>query len=231
MPCFQIQPQDHRPDSPASLGGSPLLPADQPWPACEHCQTPMTFFLQFPVQAEWKTKLKPGSQLSLFMCLKHSDPLMPPLQPKLKGELPQRFWELKASDREYSQFLLQLTPPEQALVAQSARPGLVPRSLRFEPHAEALQPGGRTKLGEALFKIGGTPSWFQDPEKYTCCCGAAMDFLFQIPKDMEFPKQSEAPVQENTFSDDHYLFFLGNEVYVFACRAQCHPQALWPISQ
>ncbi|MEZ0374606.1 MAG: DUF1963 domain-containing protein [Candidatus Sericytochromatia bacterium] len=231
MTCQQITFLDYLTGSRDSLGGTPLLPAGQAWPECEHCRTPMSFFLQFDVASEWETGLVPGSHLSLFMCLKHDDPVMPPLQPEIQGQLPERYWELTAEARQYSQFLLQLAPAGTGLQPQDVRPGVLPQTLSFTPHSEEITDTGRLKLGEALFKIGGMPSWFQEPETYTCCCGAAMDFLCEIPKDYEFPKQPQAPAQENSYSDSHYSFFLGNEVYIFACRAQCHPQALWPISQ
>jgi hypothetical protein len=85
--------------------------------------------------------------------------------------------------------------------------------------------------GLALFKIGGQPMWVQGPAIHTCQCGSPMGFLCQVPENYPFPKAPNAPVQPDCISDSEYGFLLGNEIYIFACEAQCSPFAVYPVAQ
>jgi hypothetical protein len=120
-----------------------------------------------------------------------------------------------------------LNPPGPSTTAPLADPFLEPAALGLVPYQDAA-PDGR---GHQLFKLGGTPSWAQDPERYRCACGAEMRYLAQVPENFGFIKQEEAPEQPDAFDDDSYGLFLGNEVYFHACAARCHPGAVWPINQ
>ena len=31
--------------------------------------------------------------------------------------------------------------------------------------------------------------------------------------------------------DEQAQLFLGNEIYILACPARCHPEAAWPVAQ
>jgi hypothetical protein len=80
-------------------------------------------------------------------------------------------------------------------------------------------------------KLFGHPSWAQDPENHLCCCGKPMRLLLQIPESAGFDMAAGAPQQPNSFWGSQYCLFLGNELYLLACTAQCHPLALWPVLQ
>ena len=64
------------------------------------------------------------------------------------------------------------------------------------------------RVGRSEFKIGGVPSWAQDPAFYRCACGAEMVYLSQVPVDLGFEKRADRPEQPDTFSSDHYGLFL-----------------------
>ena len=53
-----------------------------------------------------------------------------------------------------------------------------------------------------------------------------MVFLGQVPENFG----SDIWPMRDRGSDQAQLF-LGNEVYIFACPARCHPEALWPALQ
>src|SRR6185503_9030224 len=96
---------------------------------------------------------------------------------------------------------------------------------------ESFAPASHFLVGSGGVKVGGTPSWVQQPEVHVCCCGSRMAFIGQVPLDHPFPKLPDAPEQPDTFSAEDYCLFLGNETYLFACERQCHPGAVWPVLQ
>lgn len=214
-----------------SLGGNPALAADQVWPHCEQCQTPMNLYLQLDLKPEFGLPFEAHSHLLFFACLTHADPPMPPLTPALSGQLPETYWQRPESDREYCQYRLWLNRPASDTVVHPSEPALKYQRLDFEATPETLESSGRVQLGSQGFKLGGAPSWAQDPENYTCACGAPMAFVLQIPADFEFAKTPEGPRQTNSYNEQSYLLFLGNEIYIMACTAQCKPEALWPVAQ
>jgi len=156
------------------------------------------------------------------MCPVHND--IPELQSP--GRLPERFWELGPGH-----FRLYLTRPGVGEQSAETEPHLRPFGLRFAPSPEEIQVVGAVRIGSQGLKVAGEPSWAQDPEWYTCACGSEMAFIAQVPENFPFPKNSSAPEQPDTFSADDYCLFLGNEVYLFGCTAQCHPEAIWPVLQ
>ena len=81
-----------------------------------------------------------------------------------------------------------------------------------------------------MFKVGGTPSWAQDPEYYRCACGADLMYLCHVPEGMEFAVHPGQPEQPYSLGDSYGLF-LSNEVYLLACPAHCDPAAVWPVNQ
>jgi hypothetical protein len=227
-----------------SIGGRPVLPAGFDWPACD-CGERMVLFLQFDILQEFGLPFAQGSHLSVFMCPVHND------APEMfdAPQLPQGFWDrrrmIDGQTRFYELLLHRPNSPETVHTPDSV---LLPQHLRFTRQAEvpdsedvSLQehsayPGVSLSVGELIggiqeFKVGGQPSWAQTPEVHRCCCGAEMRFLCQVPDGYPFPKRPDAPAQPDSFSDDDYCLFLGNEVYLFACEAQCDPRAVHPVVQ
>lgn len=216
--------------TPNSLGGAPFLADNQAWPRCEHCQTEMVLYLQLDLLPEFELPFEPHSHLLVFGCSRHMDPCMPPLAPALKGKLPENYREILPGDREYSQYKLLLNRPSAGRQRQALDPHLQCLALTFVAEPEEITGEGAFQRGSEGLKLGGIPAWLQNPETYKCSCGSDMAFLLQIPADYGFAKLPEAPTQPNSYGDE-YLFFLGNEVYILACQAQCQPDSLWPIAQ
>jgi hypothetical protein len=205
----------------------------------------MVLFLQFDVQADFGLPFQTGSHLSVFMCPRHND--APEMFSDL--QLPAAYWErrlrIDGTIRFYELFL------HRAGVAahiQAADEHLLPQQIEFELTQEVADnqkipllmhpqfPGVSLSIDETVgglqgLKVGGQPSWAQGPEVHRCSCGAAMRFLCQIPENWPFPKLPKAPKQADSFSADDYCLFLGNEVYLFACEAQCDPRAVHVVVQ
>jgi hypothetical protein len=170
---------------------------------------------------------KAGSRLQIFACRQHDD-----IAGTIYSDygrftaasgsqrLPENYWDI--SDGHY---LIRLLPPDAAVVAGRAESRLALRNLQQAPAQDSIsQP--RTS-----FKLFGHPSWAQDPEEHVCCCGAGMKLLMQVPANFGFDMVPGSPEQPSSFSHSHYALFLGNELYLLACTAQCHPLALWPVLQ
>ena len=99
-----------------------------------------------------------------------------------------------------------------------------PRKIEFARRTESIENLDLGyEIGVECAKVGGVPGWAQDPEHYTCGCGAPMEYFAMLPECFEFPTVSGAPVQPNGTGDDHYLLFLGNANYFMACSKQCSP--------
>jgi hypothetical protein len=207
-----------------SIGGYPVLTENQELPECAICNKKMVMFLQLDIKAEYNLPFKEGSHLSFFMCIDHDEPV---------------WWdgteELPASYMEREHYQVFFNPPGVNEKTYELEPGLVHSALQFtklEEEVETVGPDNKEyEIGRQLFKIGGVPSWAQDPEIHTCSCGAKMSFICQVPQDFQFTKAEGAESQKSTYSDTHYSLFLGNEVYIFACENQCSPLAVAPICQ
>ena len=80
------------------------------------------------------------------------------------------------------------------------------------------------------FKVGGQPAWGGDgepPEHLLCACGSPMGFVCFVPDQMVFPND-----RTTEFTYRHVgSLFSGLCVYILACRAQCHPFAIYPVAQ
>lgn len=193
------------------IGGAPILREGQEWPVCQ-CGERMVLFFQLDVRAEYGLPFAAGSHLLAFMCWKHGDANLPPA-PGTK-RLPDGYggttWR----------FLLNKPGAEVTLAEE---PHLKPATFQ----ATEQDDGG----GVQGFKVGGAPSWAQDPERYRCSCGADMAFVCQVPANFRFLTREDQPEQPGWFSSDDWVLFLGNETYVFACTAQCRPDAVWPVNQ
>jgi hypothetical protein len=199
-----------------TIGGWPALAAGEPWPAC-FCGTPMAFFFQLDIPADIPSF--GGDHLLAFQCPEHDDVATGPVQ------LPDRYWDevVDPYDGPFWRFLI--------------RPFGTPSSdadSHVEPHRLALHPADETvENGRGLhgFKLGGVPSWAQFPEHYRCSCGTDMVFLCQIPENYGFDMWPMRDKDGHGTSDNQVHLFLGNEIYILACPARCHPEAAWPAIQ
>jgi hypothetical protein len=205
-----------------SVGGYPWLPIAADWPACGQCGRRLVLFLQFEMRSDFGLPFLVGSQLLVFMCPMHND--IPELY--ADNQLPQEYWN-HGGDH----FALYLVRPGTGQPFREEEPHLRSFPLRFEPSVDEVDVVGSLRVGSQGFKIGGVPSWVQGAEWHTCSCGSRMEFVGQVPEDFPFPRRPEAPQQPDSFSSDDYCLFLGNEVYLFACAAQCHQRAVWAVVQ
>ena len=206
-----------------SIGGYPILAETQEWPVCKMCNARQVLFLQLDILKEFYLPFASGSHLSVFMCPNHND--IPTLYND-RQVLPANYWD----DNE-GHYKLILNPPIKREWALNLEPHLVYYSLGFKEAEESiisdnLFQGECYEIGSSGWKVGGVPSWIQDPEYPYCACGAEMRFVCQIPEDFGFEKAPDAESQPDSFSHDHYCLFLGNEVYIFACVNQCNPLAV-----
>lgn len=227
MDCIELSPvpattQDLR----GFIGGAPPLPTDSAWPTCRLCGDDLVHFLDIEL-AEGVSPFKPGSRLQIFTCRQHDDIAgtiysnYDPFQSAtMSKQLPDRYWEI--TDGHY---LLRLLPPNAPVSENSVETRLVLQNLR------QLKREDSEHNPLVAFKLFGHPSWAQDPEEHLCCCGNPMRLLLQIPENAGFDMTAGAPQQPNSFSRSQYCLFLGNELYLLACTAQCHPLALWPVLQ
>ncbi|GAB2588017.1 hypothetical protein Aab01nite_49340 [Paractinoplanes abujensis] len=191
-----------------TIGGWPLLAADEPWPAC-FCGKPMVFFFQLDVPQF------DGDHLLVFQCPVHDDAAFGPSQ------LPARYWD-EAVDP-YEGPFWRLLFRSSGTAARAPDPYVEPHRLALQPAKEKVDEHGRGRPG---FKLGGVPSWAQSPEHYRCACGTDMVFLGQVPENFGFDMW---PMRDK--QGDQMQLFLGNELYILACPARCHPEAAWPVLQ
>ena len=194
-----------------TIGGWPVLPDAVPWPVC-HCGERMVLFLQIDVPPDIPSF---GSDhLLVFQCPAHNDACF-----ATSEQLPPRFF-----DGTFWRILLHRS----GAPAADPDPYLQPRNLVLHRRTDGIDADGR---GIAGFKVSGTPSWAQAPERYTCQCGTELAFVCQIPVDHGFEALPGQPERPDGFSSTEYGLFLGNEVYVLACPANCYPAAAWPVNQ
>ncbi len=205
-----------------TVGGWPLLGAGEQWPSCS-CGRRMVFFFQLDIPDD----LPPfaGDHLVVFHCPVHNEALCEWEDP----QLPERFWE---EPQWYERFWRIMLFRGEVAPAAEADPYLEPRTLSLRSAVVDLEEGG------VEFRIGGTPSWDEDwypegqePWNYRCPCGSGFAFLGQLPLTFGFETWPEQPEQPHQFSAGEYGLFLGNEIYLLACTARCHPAAVWPVLQ
>ena len=211
-------------------GGQAHLPADSSWPRCRLCDTQMVAFMEVALPCFESSLFAVGSRLQIFACREHDDITgtiysdYAPFEAAIRTHtLPAEYWTI--TDGHY---LLRLLPADERTVATSSENRLIPRFLNATG-SEPRDPDS-LEMPDAL-QLFGEPHWQQDPEHHDCCCGAPMALLLQVPDGYEFPMAEGAPQQPNSFSPTDYCLFLGNQVSLFACTKQCHPQAVWPVLQ
>lgn len=213
-------------DQPVFVGGTPPLPSGSQWPNCRICGDMLVHFLDVPLPNE-SAPFKASSRLQMFACREHDD-IAGTIYSDYRrfdnagssGQLPERYWEI--TDGHY---LIRLLPPD-AITA----PGETEKRLALKRLSLVSKVDSEADPAMSL-KLFGYPNWAQDPEEHVCCCGNPMQMILQIPDGFGFDMAVGAPEQPNSFSHRQYCLFLGNELYLLACTAQCHPMALWPVLQ
>ncbi|MQY14121.1 hypothetical protein SRB5_42830 [Streptomyces sp. RB5] len=204
-----------------SVGGWPYLDDGQDWPRC-FCGERMALFFQLDVPSD--LEIFGGDHLLVFHCHAHNDAAEPVTA---GGRLVAAYWD--APQPPYpGPFWRVLLQRHAVSPAAEAEPSVRALPLTLRPFEDTPNARG---LGAQSFKVGGTPSWAQDPEHYTCACGAGLVYLCQVPEGMEFGVHPGRPEQPYSIGADTYGLFLSNEVYLLACPAHCHPAAVWPVNQ
>ncbi|WP_371097627.1 hypothetical protein [Streptomyces sanglieri] len=200
-----------------SVGGWPFLDQAQDWPEC-FCGEQMALFFQFDIP--WDLEPFGGDHLLVFHCRAHNDASDPQFA---DGRLIPRYWD--APQPPYpAPFWRVLIQSRAALPDPEAEPSLCALPLALRPFVDK-------DIGAQTFKVGGTPSWAQDPEYYRCACGADLVYVCQVPEGMDFAAYPGQPEQPYSVRADTYWLFLGNEAYLLACPARCDPAAIWPVNQ
>ncbi|MET8859058.1 hypothetical protein [Streptomyces sp. NPDC004579] len=204
-----------------SVGGWPFLDAADDWPEC-FCGERMALFFQLDIPVD--IQRFGGDHLMVFHCRSHNDASDAELA---DGRLVPRYWDAPQPPypRPFWRVLLRrnVTVP-----SPEAEPSV--RALPLTLSALVDTPNARG-LGAQAFKVGGTPSWAQDPESYACACGSELVYLCQVPESMEFAVHPGLPEQPYSVGADTYNLFLANEVYLLACPDHCDPAAVWPVNQ
>jgi len=211
----------------SSIGGYPILPVGTPWPSCRAsgCGQRMSLFLQFDVDDRVGLPFETGASLSVFQCIRHDDPLdrvnlLSPARPY--DRLPAGYWD-------HPHYALFLTAPGQQQQLMEREPFVEYSRLDFTAEPDP-PPRSVAALNYGNLKIGGLPFWIQRPQRWSCACGARMEFLCSMPGDLEYPKAAGGPRQPNARANSYFLL-LGLSTYVFACRARCDARAVFPVTQ
>ena len=211
----------------SSIGGYPVLPADQSIPVCSEdgCGKPMSLFLQLAMEDRFGLPFEAGSVLSVFQCIEHDDPFedLDTKSPKKPANLlPVDYWN-------HTDYALFFAAPDRARQLPE-REALVDYSrLVIKPEPE---PPGKSvaALNYPHIKIGGSPFWVQKPKIWSCSCGAPMTFVCSLPENLQYPRVKGSPKQPNGRTDTYFLF-LGLFTYIFACQARCDPRAVVAVRQ
>ena len=207
MPPHYLIAASHPPFA-GETGGHAYLPRGQSHPGCTRCDGPLLPFLRLEVPP-------PGAAgscevLSVLMCAEHNE--IPSFEPW--RQLPPAYWD--QAEGHWRAYLVG---------AGCGHESEGPPWLQRQPLASASEPATDGAAGSIT--VGGEPQWLQDPEAFTCACGAPMHFVAQVSDSYRFAQTAEAPEQPDGPYVDGYVLFLGNEVYVFACSARCDPRAVW----
>lgn len=97
----------------ASLGGYPILIEGQEWPRCRICDELQVLFFQFDIEERFELPFKPGSHLSMVICINHDEPTNPPLWPQTTGRLAENYWDC-GEEESVGHFKLIKNPPNSA---------------------------------------------------------------------------------------------------------------------
>jgi hypothetical protein len=240
-----------------SIGGYPYLPKGLDYPACS-CGERMSLYFQFDIREEFGLPYESGSHLAVFMCEacnQLTDRLHGPVK-KSRNQLRKNYWDFNGTRWKagWTKFYrLMLVKPGGEFEFLPAEEFIRPCSLDFvkteehwttdenaeeeatEPRAEPGLPGTSVNwsmghYGSRQFKVGGQPAWGGDgdpPENLLCACGAPMAFVCYVPSELVFPND-----RTTVYTYKHIgSLFSGLSVYILACRDQCHPFAVYPVTQ
>ena len=130
---------------------------------------------------------------------------------------------------------LNFTRAEESWTPDHNAPGWIPEVEEIDFQSEPGFPGTSAKpsamqYSSVEFKVGGQPAWGGDgepPENLLCACGAPMVLVCYVPGELVFPNDRAS---EYTYEHVGSLF-TGLCVFILACRAQCHPFAVYPVTQ
>jgi predicted DNA-binding WGR domain protein len=213
-----------------SQGGYPILLKGQDIPVCKICNNPQSLFYQLDLKKEQFPFLKEDSHLLVFSCPK-DDKDMPnylfDMDPEFDGTLPDKYWE------KYTFFSMILNP----LNGEEQNAGLEQNvkylGLELEPGFENTNSRqGFEKSEEAIFKVGGAPSWAQEQVEFECCCGSKLKYLCQTAEGYEFATNEGAKPQKSWQEKAAgYDLFMACDGYIFACENQCSNYAVFAIAQ
>jgi hypothetical protein len=209
-----------------SIGGYPILPVGESWPVCAEpgCHRRLALFFQFDVEDRFGLPFEAGSTLSIFQCLEHDDPFeaLDTMLPKRHDRLPDQYWNHTSYAIFFAAAGRQQQLAEREPFLGYSRLLMTPER---EPQARSLE-----ALNFKHMKVGGFPFWIQQPKRWRCSCGTAMEFVCSVPGDLQYPRVAGSPRQPNGRADSYFLF-LGLSTYLFACRARCHPRAVVAVRQ
>ena len=225
MTAYRLTPTtDRLPGICGQIGGAPRLPDATAWPRCRLCNSELVAFLEIVLPPDESSPFQPGSTLQVFACRQHDDiagtiysDYAHFASASCERVLPAEYWNL--NDGHY---LLRLLPPAQKSTTSRQEPRLIHQFVSATAAQDDSEDG---------FKLFGEPHWLQDAQPHTCCCGAPMRLLLQVPDGYAFPMAEGAQEQPNSFSLTDYCLFLGNQLYLLGCTRQCDPRALWPVLQ
>jgi hypothetical protein len=209
----------------ATIGGSPILTADQEWPHCRLCKSPMVFYFQLDLLKAFELPLRSRSHMLVFMCPVHND-LPTEMVDNTDKHLPDQYWQ-----KTFGHYAFILNGPKSDEKCCPREKVIVEKALSFVSEEEDVAWDGRIEHGTPGFKIGGVPRFRGEQANLECCCGGEMIFVCQVPAKFGFAKQSKAPVQPAAVATDEYNLFLGKETSIFACKNQCSPYALYAVTQ
>ena len=195
-----------------SIASGAWVRHDMEAPKCITCGAAQQLFLQFDIDEKFGLSFEGGSHVVLFMCPDCNE--IPSFDSYENGKLPDQFWSKTEGHFFVANFKAKTSTKFMQLDSL-----LRSYALEFEDDS------AKSKLEE--IRIGGEPNWLQTPENFTCQCGAEMKFIAQISENYRFPKLASAPPQPDSFSEDDYCLFLGNEVYIFGCVEHCDDRAVW----
>jgi hypothetical protein len=216
---YQIVPErTHAQNMRCSLGGRPIVSADQTWPKCKLCAEPLLFFMQMDIKPDLGIPTRERTHLLIFACWRHDD--IPELY-KPGTVLPDRYW---MKTRGHYQIILNPAPVDEKRLGMETR--LVACSIGFRKKDEIVKRRTGYDVGTEEAKVGGVPFWIQHPVSYRCCCGAKMVYFCMLTEDFVFPKTPSAPTQPHGVGDDCYVLFLGNLIYFLACKNLCTPYSV-----
>ncbi|MFI9503114.1 hypothetical protein [Nocardia sp. NPDC052566] len=201
-----------------TIGGWPVLDADQAWPVCD-CGERMALYFQVRVPTD--VPHFGGNQLLVFQCPADSDACF-----SADTQLPPNYWdEPPANDRAFWRILLQ----RNGTAAELPDPYLRAHRLILHEYEDVEHDNDRLPLQD--FKVGGAPFWVQDAEHYRCACGTDLAFLCQVPENFDFHSYLRDPDESLDCPSFDDGLLLGNVVYILACPAHCHPAAAYPVCQ